>query len=443
MKPLDNEISKRERPKACILCGACLEVCPLVRVTGREELSPKAKHVLAKALRDADETAGAALAGKDVAELAGLCLACGKCEQACSQGLCAPDVVATLRAAHPSLRQWLWRQWIEKGDALWPALAWLARRAPKAAPCAMPADPTSPPATPLSDPRYAAFKTMGAEPALAPFLTLAGATAPDPPDNVVTLFPGCTAARLAPGWTATAVRLLERLGWRVPKNPSWACCGCTLGHAGCVDAQREAQRANVEAWRSMGRPRVAVFCATCRCGLQAYPKADLGWAEGEALAFSEAVVPLAGLLTGAAIVPDVQMLAHAPEMVYYHRPCHGAGKGKGPAADETFLAHALGDRLAGDTGGACCGMGGVMQLGAPALSRQVAAALWSKLTPRPGAAVVTGCSGCVLQLKATAPQGVAVGHWLELFAPASDSGSTRAAIEERGADVSLGAHAAF
>jgi len=35
--------------------------------------------------------------------------------------------------------------------------------------------------------------------------------------------------------------------------------------------------------------------------------------------------------------------------------------------------------------------------------------------PAPGDQIVSGCSGCVTQLRAAAPKDVAVGHWLEIM----------------------------
>jgi glycolate oxidase iron-sulfur subunit len=63
-----------------------------------------------------------------------------------------------------------------------------------------------------------------------------------------------------------------------------------------------------------------------------------------------------------------------------------------------------------------------MQLAAPSLCGMVNAACWQALDslcpaqdnacPPP---VVTGCSGCTLQLSGTAPEHVAVHHWLDVL----------------------------
>ena len=112
--------------RECILCGRCLDVCPLFQATGREELSPKAKHYLNKVL----ETRPGALHTRPAAHLASLCLACGRCEKECPQGLSGPAVVASLREKHAGWEAWLWKTWVERGGVLWPALGALSRLAP-------------------------------------------------------------------------------------------------------------------------------------------------------------------------------------------------------------------------------------------------------------------------------------------------------------------------
>ncbi|HLP43106.1 MAG TPA: (Fe-S)-binding protein, partial [Fibrobacteria bacterium] len=69
----------------------------------------------------------------------------------------------------------------------------------------------------------------------------------------------------------------------------------------------------------------------------------------------------------------------------------------------------------------CCGFGGSLKLSAPELSDQVARSCMEFYGPRPGEQILTGCSGCVIQLRANAPQGVGVGHWLEIIDTAQDT----------------------
>ena len=107
----------------CILCGKCLEVCPLLAATGREELGPRAKADLCAMLAGDDSL----LRGEDAARLAGLCLGCGRCRKVCSQGVDVPGLVAALRGAHPDFRGWLWKTWLTHARELWAAGSTAAR----------------------------------------------------------------------------------------------------------------------------------------------------------------------------------------------------------------------------------------------------------------------------------------------------------------------------
>jgi glycolate oxidase iron-sulfur subunit len=374
----------------CVLCGKCLEVCPLFAATGREELSPKAKFFLAQTMADH----AAELSEKAAVELAAKCLTCGKCEKACPFGLCAPELMGELRATHPNIESTLWKTWVEKAPVLWPMLATLSRIVPR-----------------LTRGGYAGLlnglKAMDSKAGIEPWLTPVSFEACGKGRKAV-VFPGCVGAHVQPRWTATAKNILAGLGFDVLPQPDLACCGCTLGHAGLKDAQTQMQRTNIQAWREAGRPELISFCATCRCGLRGYASRDLGWGLGEREQWLAGLVPfseLAGRVTYD-IGPD------APSRVHYHTPCHGAGGGH----DENFLRSVLSERLSAKTRkNLCCGFGGALKLSAPELSDQVAKRCLDFYGARPGEQILTGCSGCVIQLRANAPAGVGVGHWLEII----------------------------
>jgi len=375
----------------CVLCGRCLEVCPLYNATGREELSPKAKFYLAQAM------AGKApeLSEKAALELAGKCLSCGKCEKACPFGLCVPEMLSNLRAAHPGIESKLWKTWVERAGVLWPLMTTLSRFSPRFA----------------LQGKYGgllhSLKGMDSRSRLEPWLKPVRFEACGQGRKAL-LFPGCVATHTRTDWSATAARLLKGMGFDTLPQPEFACCGCTVGHAGLKDAQREMQLANIAAWRDAGRPLLLSFCATCRCGLRGYAGCDLGWQPGEQDQW------LAGLASFARLVGTVTFALgeNAPPRVHYHTPCHGAGGGQ----DQDMLAGILGERLSARTHKSlCCGFGGALKLSAPALSDQVARRCIDFYGPNPGEQILTGCSGCVIQLKANAPQGVGVGHWLEII----------------------------
>ncbi|MBU1003519.1 MAG: (Fe-S)-binding protein [Proteobacteria bacterium] len=388
----DKNLTEIKREPQCILCGKCLEVCPLLAATGREEFSPRGKLLLLSRLAEAPDTLSEAAAER----LASLCLSCGRCVRACPQGTNVPAEVSRLRAKYPGFQRWLWKTWIERSGLLWPAAARLGAALRGKIPGA---------ADGVAAGLARKLATMSRGGAFAPWIVPRSfAACPQAPK--VVLFPGCLARSVRTDWTQQAVALVRRLGAQLLDAPDWACCGGTLGHAGLVEQQREAARTNVRAWRQAGRPTIVTFCASCHHGLAAYPDLDgLGFVDDEAKTWAAALTPLSGLAACAWFaVTDC-----APDRVHYHQPCHAPV----PDPDRVWLTRVSGGRLAPVDGKACCGMGGVLQLAAPELSSRVAGNLWERLRAEPGDQVITGCSGCWLQLASTAPQGVLVGHWLD------------------------------
>jgi glycolate oxidase iron-sulfur subunit len=401
----------------CVLCGCCLEGCPLLALTGREELSPRAKALLAGPSRfnPANLPAGG-LCEADVAALTGLCLACGRCERLCPQGVKVPALMAAMRAAHPDFRQWLWKQWITKLTPFWSLASHGAAALPEA---------FAPASLGLA---LKGLKGLRPGTGLAPWLGITEfpvqAYRTKHGDRAVAVFDGCVGSGPRGVWAETARFLLRGLGV-TPVAARFSCCGSTLGTAGLPQEQGKARRANVSAWRKAGRPLVVTYCATCRKGLWDYADAGSGLFSDaqEAELWRASVKPLSALLRGV----EAKAGRGAPAVVGYHRPCHAdLGDGLGDP-DYVLLSRLLGERLRSPAKGGCCGFGGILQLAAPQLSEGVGRACWQTLdaspgfTPAPEAApayVLTGCSGCVMQLSATAPDslggGARVGHWLEI-----------------------------
>ncbi|MDQ7834962.1 MAG: (Fe-S)-binding protein [Humidesulfovibrio sp.] len=411
-----NDKSGAKTERDCVLCGCCLEQCPLFAATGREELSPRAKALLA----GPSKFAAATLDEAAVAELAGLCLACGKCEKLCPQGVSVPRLIARLRAEHPDFRQWLWKQWITRLKPFWSLAAKGAALMPESMTSAL-----APAGLGLALKGLRGLRPgLGLRPWLAITKFPAEAYRQKHADRPVVLFDGCVGSGPRKVWADTARRLLRGLGANLAEA-GFSCCGSTLGVAGLPGDQLAARRANVAAWRKAGRPLVVTYCATCRKGLAEYvgPEGGAGLfadAEEEA-AWTASVTPLSALLAGA----QAKAGRGAPAIVGWHKPCH-ADLGVGPAdSDFKLMGALLGARLRTPAKAGCCGFGGIMQLGAPELSARVGAACWDGLDGALGfsaapevtpAYVLTDCSGCVMQLCATAPQGARVGHWLEVIA---------------------------
>ncbi len=389
--------------QSCTQCGACVNCCPVFQLFKSEEYSPKAKQLLMQtSLRDED-----ALDWDIMAELAGHCTSCGRCQRACAVKLSVPDRLAQVRARHPKWQQYAWREWVRHGDKLWPPAKAFAPLMPQS---------LLPPK--LSILHSAALAMRAPEPVeawirLRPVQDIAeacGGTDGTLPlsGQRVALFAGCTASRLRPQWIEKTTHLLRQLGATVLDNINFQCCGGTYEHAGLQKAYHSAITHNVAQWKTAEKPLIITFCASCLHSLRHYAHkplhSSLSHIFEEASSWVQSIRPLSSVL-------DCTLFEHterAPEMISYHSPCHWEGKD----ADIPFLRALLPQLEQGSA--LCCGFGGVLKLLNPTLSKDLAEQCWKGLAGGKAHAVLTGCSGCVMQLSAHAPEHASVYHWLDV-----------------------------
>jgi len=377
----------------CIQCGRCLEVCPLFSATQKEELSPRGRMLLLERFAETPEL----FSEKKAASLAASCLTCGRCHKACPRNVDVPHAVARVRAEHAGIARRLWKVWIESSALSWPLFS---RMAKLAAPVCGKGDSR----IPSSAKKLAAL----AEPRkLAGFLRPESAPACQY-DRKAVVFPGCLAQAVTRRWTSSAEKLLEFLGVETAVRPKWDCCGASLGHAGAEAAQKNARAHNVELWREAGEPLLVIFCASCHAGLAAYATcSSLFRDRAEAERFAESLLPLSSLCQGMSVEQSGDM----PSSLVYHHPCHAPDGDP----DAVLLHDLLGQSFRQPDAAECCGMGGILQLTAPELSATVGKRCWEGLLQESPSCVLTGCSGCYSQLAGTAPEGVTVAHWLDMF----------------------------
>jgi len=337
----------------------------------------------------ADPRTEVELSWEQVRKLARLCAGCERCRNACARKLSTADLLAKVRAANPHWTQQFWELWIKRMGPAWLSLGYLAGTVP---------DWCAP--EPIK-PMLATAKGLVDKGDVTSWATLAK----DPAVQVdvarpVALFSGCTAKHVRGKWMEKAGALLRVWGYFLLDASDFGCCGGTMHHAGRLDTQKRMEEHNIAVWRALGRPLVAVFCASCRHGLAGYGKTVLQGAEAEA--WTRDLVPLSTLLAGAVAAPR----AGKPAAYGYHQPCHwDADK------DIGWLKTLLPGLLQGAE--LCCGMGGILQMSNAALSRKMADACIDGF-PSQVQHILTSCSGCVMQLNAAAPVGVKVSHWLDV-----------------------------
>ncbi len=374
-------------PKACVQCGKCLEVCPLFKATGCEELTPRAKFFL----QTLDPSMG--LSEKDFNSLASLCLSCGRCAKNCPQNLSGSDLVADLRAKSKGFVQSCWDIWLTRPGLLWPMAAALSRFSPEV----------------LPEPFGSAKKRMEAlfVRSPEPWIKLVPRIRPD--EGKAVLFRGCTARYARRDWSAKAEHLLVAMGMVSADDAEFSCCGASYGSAGLQERQSESRKRNIEAWRNLNEPLLITFCVTCLKGLKEYDLADFSCDAALHERWNNSLIPLSSLLHGA----EVTVLENCPVQLAYHKPCHAPS----PDTDLALLQEIAGDRLVPVKDDLCCGFGGIMQLGAPELSMQVGGHCMNMLTRnlKAGSQIVSGCSACVIQLATLAKDEYFASHWLDIL----------------------------
>ena len=343
----------------------------------------------------------AELSWKDIFDLARLCAGCGRCQKACARKLSTADLLADVRAKHPHWTQHLWELWIKHMGPLWPSIGFLANMVPETL-------------TPqMLESSIATARALTGKRNIRPWIRIRpdATVAPDP--SPVVLFSGCTAKNVRPQWTRKAEQLLRSWGYTLLDASAFTCCGGTMHHAGQYKAMNEMRQKNIEAWKQMGRPRIAVFCASCCHSLEAYAEGSAkgayadglpnGYLDGEdAKEWKNSLVPLSVLLkdaraTGTGAKPDVYG---------YHQPCHWDKD-----SDMPFLSAIMPGLKKGT--GLCCGMGGILKMTDPDLSNDMAKTCLRGF-PENVREILTGCSGCAMQLAGVAGPDVSVYHWLDV-----------------------------
>ena len=153
----------------------------------------------------------------------------------------------------------------------------------------------------------------------------------------------------------------------------------------------------------MGAPLIVTFCASCMHSLAAYADAADVMDARESALWRQRVRGLSALLTD----PGMEITAAAPRQIGYHQPCHWDEKDP----DMPLLQQALPQMRKGK--GLCCGMGGILKMSDPDVSAAMGRRCLEgfELYCRD---IITGCSGCAMQLASVAPAGTRIRHWLDV-----------------------------
>jgi glycolate oxidase iron-sulfur subunit len=403
-----------------------MSVCPLYQTTFREADVARGKLALLE-MMDED----AMQRSKRVRSILSRCLLCGACGEACANSVQTTDVIQRGRQDlfKVGRGRWLENPLVKilregglsgrvapKGGALFQALC--CKRIPENSGLHL--------RFPLSF-----FIRRITIPAISwtPFITaFRSKTAKDHANARVGLFVGCGVNYLFPDAAWAFVRLFQQMGVHVAVPQEQVCCGLPAFVSGDNEKARSLARKNIEAFGSLDLDAVLTLCASCGSHL-----GDLGALfKGDDLWRSQAKA-LASKHKDAMtfLIEDLdfeRFLKKRPTAsasrgkrlfrVGYHDPCHlRIGQG-GTEAPRKILNALTGVELVETSRPSqCCGHGGGFNLTHYDLSMEILdrrIQCFQQVSPD---AIVSGCTGCLLQFaEGVARQGLA-GRRVEVLHP--------------------------
>ena len=354
----------------CVQCGACRAVCPLHRLSRREEHAPRGKLKLYQAMLNRQMPAD-----RRVLRALIMCLLCGRCQKNCPSKLKVTEAFKQGRA-------WLVKKQFLPARLLGRVL--LSSSLPR----------LMKPAWPLKKALSRGLKLRFKPLSQLPALRVSALSFNERPGTGqrIGLFVGCMATYARPGLAEKAIDLLGQLGTVIPLA---GCCGLAAQSAGEIGQLRKAAQNFYNTCQQKNLDQVVTICTSCAHALSQEHVKHL-----PANAKLPPVVDISQLLA-----ENVSLVAGKAEGMeaYLHLSCHL--EADQAQALKSWL-QAAGVKIT--TIDACCGGGGLLPLAHPLIS--------SKITPKlahHNIPLVSTCSGCYLQWLQSANNKVL--HPLELL----------------------------
>lgn len=370
----------------CARCGSCTVVCPVFRVTGREELAARGKlHLLSTDLL--------ATPSKHFQDLFAQCLLCGACEENCSRQLPILELIVAARSTfshlygkHPLQRTFA-REALSRPmllECLVKAGLQLSRLS------LLPQDSGLRIKLGLleKDSGTQAEKEQSERP-----VKEAG-------EDSIMYFSGCMARYLQPSIAEATAYIAEAItGLPVHEPDQQFCCGLAAWAAGKLDDAKQLAKKNIEAFAGAGE--ILTSCASCSAHLQKYPalfEDEPDW-HAKAEQFSDRVREFTSFVD--VNTPEQKLGGKTLQRVYYHEPCHlRFAKTKNDAARNLLAKTENVSQVNMESGTKCCGQGGLFHLGYPELSEKIFSSVHEQAESSAADVVVTSCSGCLMQWQA-------------------------------------------
>jgi glycolate oxidase iron-sulfur subunit len=392
--------SSKNKDEFCVKCGTCNTVCPVYQATGNEIHTPRGKQHLASRMQQGHQSA-------HYADIFSKCLLCGACLEACPRELDTPQLVMDVRAGLPKISGISFLKYISRKALVHPTLFSGLTRVGAAAHAL------------LGEvlPEESGLRLRLAGIAQQEALGLPGESymakiksgAADSGERLqsgsqgqaeVNYFTGCLANHLQPEIAESTQFLLSgTTGRRADVPLTQTCCGMAALAAGRKEEALKLARRNIRAFENDDKP-ILTSCSSCYFQLQGYKELfadDPQWRE-RASRFTEKLREFSTFFLEKFSEKRLEELSGAkdsPVKIYYHDPCHLRFK-LHITREPRQLLKLFPGILLGEfpNGPKCCGHGGLFQIAHPDLAHQIGERAMEGCGD---GAVVTACSGCLLQ----------------------------------------------
>jgi len=394
------EIILKEAEK-CSRCGACVSHCPVFREVLQETYSSRGKVEVAKAILE-----GTISFSPYTEDLFSKCLLCLTCKANCPAGVDQSKIILGLRAqlaqkmGLPFSKKVAFKYLLKNRSRFEKALkafAYLQMFTP-----------------PKGDGRLRHlpfFLSAFGEGRLIPDLSAVPlrrqfpaiiAPAQGATKMRVGFFTGCFIDFVDPEIGRSLIRVLGRHGVEVIFPKEQTCCGIPVFMSGDLEDGLDLLKANLEAFAPYKLDAIVVACATCGTALKESYKILVSGQSQELIdgvnVFSGQVMDISEFLTQKIELnkPEAKIL----EKVTYHDPCH-LNRSQGITAQPRLILKNLAGvkLLEMREPQRCCGGGGSFSFYNYELSKQISQKKIKDIEATQATTVVTGCPGCMLQLK--------------------------------------------
>jgi glycolate oxidase iron-sulfur subunit len=393
--------------RKCVHCGFCTATCPTYVLLGDELDSPRGRIYLIKEMLEAQAAPTPA-----VVKHVDRCLSCLSCMTTCPSGVNYMHLVDHARAyIEERYKRPFWERVLRALLALVLPYPRRFRAALILARMARPAGPWLGKAGPLAP--FAAMLALAPSklPKSAAQNILPGAGA----KGRVALLAGCAEPVLRPQFQDAAVRLLNRIGYKVVRPARAGCCGALVHHMGKNNEALEAARRNVDAWTAEieGDGLTAILVTASGCGTTVK---DYGYMLRNDPAYARKAERVSAL---AKDISEFLVSAGLPSgegrgvRVAYQAACSLQHGQKVTDAPKRLLEAAGYEVETPNEAHLCCGSAGTYNILQPKIARQLGLRKAGNLARLAPDVIATGNVGCAVQLEQSTS--IPIVHTVELL----------------------------